>query len=139
MRALEAADLSPEVRRRLGLQPKKRAPRIASAKRMTVDGVTFPSEAEAKRWVRLRQLEAAGEIRALQRQVAFVLAPGVRFSGITRARPALRYFADFTYEEQRRGVWVQVVEDCKGHHTETFKIKRHLMMAIHGIDLRLTK
>lgn len=95
-----------------------------------VDGITFDSKAEAKRYSVLKLLERAGEITDLQRQVKFELAPPVRLGG--RGRPALRYIADFVYQQDGQ----QVVEDVKGVITAAFRIKRHLMKAIHGIEIR---
>ena len=55
-----------------------------------VDGVSFDSRAEARRWHELLLLMRAGEIRALRRQVSFELVPSVRLLGQLRATPALR-------------------------------------------------
>lgn len=130
---------------------------------------TFASGAEARRWVELQHLQRAGEIRSLRKQVPFQLAPPVRYSGSARLTPALRYVADFVYEERiptmelralccrkwqvgpcvgggackapppPEPVWREVVEDAKGALTDTFKVKRHLMLAILGIDVRLSR
>lgn len=102
-----------------------------------VAGVTFDSRREAARWQELQLLERAGQIRDLRRQVAFELVPGVKFAGAARARPAIRYFADFVYQERGQ----QVIEDIKSQATAdlpAFKIKRHLMLALHGLDVRVT-
>lgn len=103
--------------------------------RVTVGAETFDSKAEARRWQELCLLEKAGRITALIRQPAFELAPSVRFDGAKRATPALRYCADFLYYEGER----QVIEDVKGMQTAVFKVKRHLMLSVHGIEIRLTK
>lgn len=102
-----------------------------------VAGVTFDSRREAARWQELKMLERAGQIRDLRRQVAFELVPGVKFAGAARARPALRYFADFVYTEHDK----QVIEDVKSPATAdlpAFKIKRHLMLALLGLEVRVT-
>ncbi len=49
-----------------------------------------------------------------------------------------RYRADFVYEELRKGVWSEVVEDVKGFLTPMYRLKRKLMKAIYGIDIRET-
>jgi len=95
-----------------------------------VDGITFDSLREARRYAELCLMERAGQISDLQRQVVFELAPSVRIHG--RKRPSLRYVADFVYMERGE----QVVEDVKGVITEGYRIKRHLLMAIHGIEIR---
>jgi hypothetical protein len=102
---------------------------------------TFDSAMEARRWVELQHLERSGAIRSLRRQVRFQLAPAVRFNGSARQTPALCYVADFTYEERPTPFheWAPVVEDCKGALTIHFKIKRHLMKALLGLDIVLSK
>ena len=104
-------------------------------KRTVVDGITFDSNAEARRWSYLRLMEKAGEISGLERQVSFALVEGVRFAGEARKRPAIRYVADFTYVENSR----LVIEDVKGVETPEFRLKRHLMLALHGREIRVTR
>ncbi len=112
-----------------------RKPAKYRSTRTTVDGIAFDSKREARRHGQLQLLLRAGAITDLERQVRFELAPSVRIEGEKRARPALRYFADFTY----RQAGVLVVEDCKGVQTEAFRVKQHLMATVHGIHLRLVK
>lgn len=104
------------------------------AKPVVVDGVRFASKLEYRRWCELVMLEKAGVITDLKRQIPFVLAPQVRFYDEKRAKPALRYFADFVYTENG----LQVVEDAKGDQTGEFRTKRQLMISVHGIQIRLT-
>lgn len=106
------------------------------ARKVVVGGETFDSVREYKRWNALCGWEQAGLITNLERQVKYVLAPGVRLAGEKRAKTELRYFADFRYVDLMTGQ--TVVEDAKGRETEAFRIKRHLMKAIHNVDLRLT-
>ena len=99
--------------------------------RLTVGGESFDSQREMERYHHLRILQRAGKISELQRQVVFILAPAVVIGG--RKRPPLKYVADFTYVEQ--GAAVKTVEDVKGHITEGYRIKRHLMAAM-GIQIK---
>lgn len=104
-----------------------------NAKRVTVDGITFDSKKEAVRWQELRMMERAGAITDLQRQVAFELQPATVMDG--RKKPALRYVADAVYQQDGR----QIVEDVKSPVTrkkETYRIKRHLMLTVLGIEIR---
>lgn len=105
-------------------------------KKTVVDGITFDSKREAARWLELKMLERAGHISELQRQVRVELAPGVKFEGEARAKPALRLIVDFGYVEAGR----RVLEDVKSPATITtaFTIKRHILKAWQGLDLRLT-
>ena len=126
-----------------------RKPSKYGNKKTIVDGIEFGSQKEARRWQQLRLLERAGDIVELERQVVFELAPSVQYAG-KRATPALRYVADFCYFEQRAPgifgvkldgkpvIWHYTVEDCKGMRTPVYKIKRHLMLAVHKIEVRET-
>ncbi len=102
-----------------------------------VDGITFASRREAQRYGVLRMLVKAGKITDLQMQPKFVLAKSVKFAGTARAKPAMVYSADFAYTDVATGI--RVVEDVKGAITTAFQIKRHLMLAIHGVDVRLVR
>ena len=106
------------------------------AKKTMVDGIMFDSQKEAMRYLELTKLQKDGVISGLVTQQVFVLAKGVKFSGEKRAKPALRYISDFVYSNPRTGA--VVVEDCKGMKTPAFNIKRHLMLALLGIDVVLT-
>lgn len=99
-----------------------------------IDGITFDSKREAARWRELTLLEKAGYIRGLSRQVSYELAPGVKFEGAKRAQPPLRLIVDFQYTHKDR----LVLEDVKGVVTTAFTIKRHFLLAVHGLNLRLT-
>lgn len=93
----------------------------------------FDSRREMERYFHLRQMERAGLISGLRRQVVYELAPGVVIQG--RKRPALRYIADFVY---RDGEGREVTEDVKGKITEGYRIKRHLL-AVMGIEIKEVK
>lgn len=104
------------------------------ATRVQIDGHTFASKAESKRYLQLKELERLGQIDSLELQPKYELAPGVRYSDAARATPALRYMADFRYVDHLGEL---VVEDVKGGPvTEGFRIKKHLMLAIHGIEVK---
>jgi hypothetical protein len=118
-------------------EPMKITKNKFGAKKTQVGTITFDSKAEARRYGDLVLLQKAGHITALQLQVPFILAPQVRFEGAARAKPALKYVADFAYQEAETGR--TIVEDVKGVLTDAFQIKRHLMLAVHGIDVRLSK
>lgn len=92
------------------------------------DGQVFDSVAEYHRWGCLRLLERAGAIKDLKRQVKFELIPK-----IGDERPC-NYIADFTYMENGE----LVVEDVKGVRTDAYKIKKKLMLWVHGIKIKET-
>lgn len=93
----------------------------------------YRSQREAGRHQELLLLQRAGEIAGLVREVPFVLAPGVRIDGEKRARPALRFFADYVYSTKEGRT---VVEDAKGMATPVYRLKKHLMATVHGIHVK---
>lgn len=99
----------------------------------TVGGEKYRSQRERDRHQTLLLMQKAGRIAGLTREVPFVLAPAVKILGEDRARPALRYFADFVYSDVRSGT--VVVEDAKGKPTPVWRLKKHLMKTVHGIDV----
>jgi hypothetical protein len=101
-------------------------------RKITVDGLTFDSRAEARRYGELKLLQAAGEIRDLEMHPRFDLVPGVVLDG--RKRPPIRYTADFAYWENGE----RVVEDVKSPASKTtaYKMRRHLMKHERGIEIR---
>lgn len=92
------------------------------------DGQVFDSQRECQRYGVLRLLERAGKISDLQRQVKYELIPK------QEGERACYYIADFVYYEDGK----KVVEDCKGMKTDVYKIKKKLMLWVHGIRIRET-
>jgi len=100
-----------------------------------IDGITFDSKREAQRYKVLSGWQTMGVIDGLRHQVPFELAPGVKFESEARKKPALRYVADFAYRMDGR----LVVEDVKSAATAkaaAYRIKRHLMLSVHGIEVK---
>ncbi len=91
-----------------------------------VDGERFDSTREMVRWRELQLRERDGEIQNLQRQVTYLLEVNGHLVG--------KYIADYRYIDVATGQ--QVVEDCKGYKTQIYQIKRKLMAAIYGIDIK---
>lgn len=99
----------------------------------TIQGEKFDSRKEARRYGELCYLERAKEIKELKRQVKFELIPK------QDGERACYYVADFVYyEKDKGGEWQYIVEDCKGARTDVYKIKRKLMLHVHGIRIRET-
>lgn len=101
------------------------------SRKTVVDGITFDSAKEARRYRELQLLEKAGVISGLTRQQAFTLIPAQRIDGKVVER-AVKYVADFCY--YRDGEYV--VEDTKGFRTADYIIKRKLMLYTHGIQIK---
>lgn len=106
-----------------------------NVKTMTSDGIEHDSQAEAKRWIQLKLLERAGEIKDLQRQVKYVLIPSQK-EGKKSVERECSYIADFVYTDKQGNT---VVEDTKGFKTKDYIIKRKLMLWVHKIKLKEVK
>ena len=105
-----------------------------NATKIEKNGMKFDSQKEYKRYIELTAMQQRGEIQDLKCQVKFELAPKVKIAGEKRAKPALRYFADFTYLSNG----VLIVEDVKSVVTRklvSFRNKKHLMKSVHDIDI----
>lgn len=98
-----------------------------------VDGQKYRSKAEAEHHAYLLMLERCGKISGLRREVPYILAPAVVLGG--RKKPALRYYADFVFNEDGE----QRVQDVKGKVTPLFRAKKHLMASVHGIEVEVVK
>lgn len=99
-----------------------------------VMGITFDSKAEARRFMELKALEAAGQIDCLELQKRFLLLSSKRNADGYLERETA-YVADFVYVDSSGET---VVEDTKSVATRTpeYVIKRKLMLHIHGITIR---
>lgn len=97
----------------------------------TQDG-TFDSVREFRRWQELKLLQRAGEIVNLHRQVKFGLIPPQRIDG-KLIEKGVTYVADFCYFSKNGDF---IVEDAKGYRTEVYKIKKKLMLQVHGIRIK---
>lgn len=120
------------------------------AEKITIDGETFDSRKEARRWQDLRLLEKAGEISDLRRQVKYTLIPSQREAPIVtktgRIKPGkliekeVSYVADFVYQDTHTGD--TIVEDVKGYRDpgsagyKVFVLKRKMMLYFYGIRIR---
>ena len=107
---------------------------------------TYDSELEWSRFIFLSNRQKEGEISDLRRQVEYLLIPaqyGTEIKHLKTKDKEVRvllerpcsYIADFVYE--RNGE--TIVEDCKGAKeviTEAAKIKKKLLLWVHGIELR---
>jgi hypothetical protein len=122
-------------------------------KKVIVDGITFDSKKEARRYTELKLYEKAGKIHSLELQKVFELIPaqyeekftGERYKrGVNKGAPKLKkvclekavtYKADFAYYVNN-GHNTFVVEDTKGMRTKDYIIKRKLMLYVHQIRIR---
>lgn len=100
--------------------------------KITVDGHTFDSKKEARRYKELKCLESLRMITDLRLQEPFELIPAQKRAD-GKAERAVSYRADFTYYDCDGNY---VVEDVKGVRTAEYKIKRKLMLQVHGVTIK---
>ena len=100
-------------------------------KKIEVDGITFDSRKEAKRFQTLKLMEKAGEISNIELQKRFELIPKQKDANGKTVR-ACNYVADFVYLDKDGR---QVVEDVKGMRTDVYKLKKKLMLWVHGVTV----
>lgn len=95
--------------------------------RTVVDGRTFASKKEARRYGELVLLQRAGRITGLLTQVRYTF----EFRGVKLCD----YYSDFDYHEDG----VHVVEDVKSPFTRknpVYRLKRKMMLAFYKVDIR---
>lgn len=109
-----------------------------------VDGIEFDSAKEGRRYSELMAMQKAGMIHGLEWQKKFVLIPAQREPDTIGKRGGKHkgkvierecsYYADFAYYTKDGDY---VVEDVKSDITKTeqYKVKRKLMLYIHGIRI----
>jgi Protein of unknown function (DUF1064). len=114
-----------------------------NARKVTTFGHTFDSTREAVCYLELRERLKKGEIKNLRLQVPFELLPEIWEEKVVHLKTkdkivkrlvqdATTYIADFVYEENG----VEIVVDAKGYKTEVYKLKKKMMRALLGIDIK---
>jgi len=101
-----------------------------NARKVSVDGITFDSVAEARRYGELKMIEKAGGLMHL------VLQP--RYDIIMNGIKCGFYKADFQYwkiDLGPGGLNGSVVEDVKGMPTPMYRLKKKLVEAYYGITI----
>lgn len=118
-----------------------RRPSKYRAVRTEVDGVTFASKAEARRYAELKLLERAGEIWDLELQPRFPLLVPATTGTLRGALEATagtwdgkigEYRGDFAYKD-RSG---RIVEDVKGFKTALYRWKKKHVEKQYRITIR---
>lgn len=108
-----------------------------------VDGIRFASKREAAYYRELCLRLKAGDIRQLLLQPKYRLwiQPFVR-NGIAKGEVINcgEYIGDFQFEESDRGyggvTWTKVVVDVKGMKTPVYRLKKRIVEALYGIQIR---
>lgn len=96
------------------------------AVKTVIDGITFASGKEGRRYSELKLMQRAGLISALECHPEYpIIVSGVKVS---------KYIGDFRYAENG----VSVLEDVKGVQTPIFRLKAKLIKALYGVEIRIT-
>lgn len=101
-----------------------------------VEGIEFDSKTEARRYRELLTLVRAGKIKDLELQPVYELVKSVKYKNAKSRKPAMRYTADFRYWDVEKNELV--VEDVKSAATAKltdYIMRRHMMLAFHGIEV----
>ena len=115
-------------------------------RKVTIEGINFDSEREAKRYLILKDYQNKGDISDLRLQVVYELIPAIKelktivlktktMQKEVIIQQPITYRCDFTYIKDN----VLVVEDVKISPkmlpTE-YKLKKKLMRYVHGITIK---
>jgi predicted nucleic-acid-binding Zn-ribbon protein len=105
-----------------------------------VDGITFQSRLEGRRYPQLKLMEQSGEIHDLQLQPEFLIQEAVKDPYTHKKLKPIYYTGDFIYVDSKGQ---KIAEEIKGYMTELFRVKWKLViprypkikfMLLHGED-----
>lgn len=113
-------------------------------KKTKVDGITFDSKAEAKRYEELKLEQEQGKIRNLKVHPDYHIQEGYTDPQTGQRVKGVKYTPDFSYERMMTTApylnrWVFIVEDVKGFETDLFKTKYQMMIERFGIWVDIIK
>lgn len=103
-----------------------------AARKVVVEGITFDSLGESRRYLELRTLERAGDIRALRVHTRWPCA----VNGVHVAT----YISDFDYFDTHTKA--HIVEDVKGnarYQDDASRVRRRLAEAVHGLVVKVVE
>lgn len=94
------------------------------SKEVIIDGITFDSQKEARKYYELKLLKMAGEVVDFELQPEFILQEGYRDSTGKWIRP-IKYISDFKviYPDGQ-----EVIIDTKGYRTEVYRLKKKMLL-----------
>lgn len=98
-----------------------------AATKVILDGMTFDSKKEARRYCDLQEMRIRQEIATLRMQVKYVLQEAI-VDGNGQKQRAITYTADFVYEKDGK----TYIEDVKSEITarsESFRVRWRLLLA----------
>ncbi len=111
--------------------------------RVEYDGRVFDSLKEYRRYRDLKLMQRSGLISDLHLQVPFELVPAVYDEVEVQLKTkvkmekkcvqrSIRYIADFVYMKDGK----MIVEDTKGFRTKEYELKKKMMRALLGVEIK---
>lgn len=113
-------------------------------RKVKYDGIEFDSKKEMQHYIRLKSMQADGLITELRLQVPYEIIPAVyeereiqlktKTKVVSRCvQRAAHYVADFVYKDASGN---EVVLDTKGFRTKEYELKKKMMRAFLGIEIK---
>lgn len=99
-----------------------------NAKKVSLDGYDFDSLMEARRYGQLKLMVRAGLLRELRVHPSWPI--------VVNGHKICHVELDFSYVDEKD---IQHHEDVKGQDTALSRIKRKLLLGVHGICVELIK
>lgn len=99
-------------------------------KKAQIDGRVFDSKKEAARYLELRMLVFAGDIKELECQCEYLLIPA------NGKEKRCVYRADFRYKDSNGNIIVEDVKSTATRKLSTYIMKRKLMLEKFGIKIK---
>ncbi len=93
----------------------------------TVDNIKFHSAKESRRYLELKLLERAGEIKSLRLQPVFPLVVGEKL--------VCKFIADFDYYTSSGEYTVEDVKSEATKRLPAYRIKKKLFEALYGFEI----
>lgn len=112
----------------LSAKPKKKGNKYR-AKRITIDGYNFDSQAESQRYAFLKIQKQQGLIKDFEMQVTYSI--------VINSELICKYRADFVVYYNDGRFEVEDVKSTITKNLPVFKLKQKLMKAVLGIDVKV--
>jgi hypothetical protein len=97
----------------------------------TVKFIHFDSKGEARYWDSLIQLQRAGVISRVERQVSFSI--------VAHGESITEYIADFRFFDKDNVCHVVDFKGGKATQTKEFRLKKRLLKALYGIEIEIAE
>lgn len=121
-------------RKRLNAPPGDQRPHKYHAQPTEVDGIKFPSKAEAAQYEKLKLLHQAGDVAWFCRQPRFVLPGGVEYVADFIVCYVVLTVSDDYGKPVMQDLHIEI-QDVKGFKTPEYRLKKKQVEAIYGVKI----